>query len=1225
LQGTGIMSKRRIIINSVLVVVLLATCWLAYATFTRRRPQHYWEAAKAAADREDYEGAKLHLQTLLQLDPDHADGQYMMAEYLLAESRYEGGPDTYAAHPQAFAHLKKASELRPDQLLLQQKVLRAYLASGRLKEAVEAAEKLLELQANDPDARYALALKAAANKERSRAERHLEKLVAVANRRRFQALALEAQLARTDPETLGDVLNRAVAAAKELDDSERTSLGRSERNSLEQLFATALAKAENLDVAHARMAVALDLAEPSARREGGPVGGAAAWTQRLATILAKSHPISREQTAQRDARRQLIERAEKLWVQAVEAKQANLAVYYSLAVSKASAEDYEAALQLVEGGLESAVEPAGDDPDSTSGDDSHEATGDEEAEGSDTEPADAQPSKAERNRELLRLHRLAGQLLLRTGQYDKVQPHAEALLQNESSAGWGHLLSGGVATAQGRYERALEHLSHARQRLGESVHVHLALSNALVQLRRWGEALPHLQAVETLLGHLTPEQLAENPLAGNVSEQMHFGLVRAHLQLGSWNEAVPHLGALNGSRLEPLALTLATSFRWAQDQRSEALRLLEKSRQKYPGNLQLLILQARYWHALERSEQADRLIEQFASQHPDSVPAQALLVRTRVRQKREEEAARLVDKLVERFPTSSVVRLLKARLLLAEGKAEEVLAMAESLTETEATALVGSVLGAAAELNQQNLAGARDHFNTALEHTPRRGALSLLQSTLSAAEGNLDRAVASLNESLDVTAVQPQARTLLLQSILLLAVKEGPAEAEKHLAPLLRRHPQDPFLAVVKADLCFKQGKIDEGMEHLDRYERLESGSPLPFYLKAGIFTQLGDGDRAAAAIGRALDIDPEHGPSRILAARISLGRKKYAEALAHADKALAKNNRLADMQLVRAEALLNLERLGDAARTLSELIQARPKWLAAYRGLEVVYLNAGNVEEALSVCRKGREQLPEEFVLASDEVELLCRLGKTDDAQQVAQSAVGDEPESRRCLALAQNFVQFEQPDLAKHWADRALELAEPEEAPNVHRFLGDLTYQEGLARDDAALLREAENHYRQVLEQQPQNLTAGNNLAYLLSTRFDQPEEAISIAERVRGEQKLEQLPVYFFETLVSVYTRAGKTQQAAELLREALLLQPGAAKWHHRLGMIQLDTKQPKAARQSFATALRLGLPDEQAAVAKSRLEELSKQLSKQLGEQSAAETASEAAGDTQSSESSTAPTN
>ena len=122
-----------------------------------------------------------------------------------------------------------------------------------------------------------------------------------------------------------------------------------------------------------------------------------------------------------------------------------------------------------------------------------------------------------------------------------------------------------------------------------------------------------------------------------------------------------------------------------------------------------------------------------------------------------------------------------------------------------------------------------------------------------------------------------------------------------------------------------------------------------------------------------------------------------------------------------------------------------------------------------------------------------------------------------------------------------------------------------EGLGRG-----AEAEKRYRRVLELEPRAPVAANNLAWLLTERGGNLDEALQLAQMAK--QVMPESPE-INDTLAWVYYRKELPDLSLPPLRLAIEREPDNPVFHYHAGLVYLKTGEIAAARTSLETALKL----------------------------------------------------
>lgn len=1132
------MSKTRLILRIFLVLCLLVMIWLAYRVTVMGRPDYYWKKSRAAAEAGDWQAARICLQNLVKQFPEDSQAHRSLAEAHLKEAKAAGHPADYATHPPALHHLAEAAKLRPDDLALQKQVLDALLACRQMPAAVEAARHVIRAEPNHAGACFALLWQAVQQRSSETIEEALAGIDRFSPGYMFQALALAAEYYQTARQTeqIEQTLRSAADCVLQLDPARISELPTAEFHALARLLPVALAQAPDANVAGQWAAATIALCEAVT----GAKPAAAGLAAQVILVLKAKYPS--ESDGQQFA--SLLGRAEQLWNAAISDGQADPVVYHQAAMAALERGERDSALKSLQAGLTAGAK-----------------------------------LPAERRLALLDLQLAAAQQLIALGRYAEAETHVQSLLTDGKSAGWGHLLAGDIALREGKIENSQEHFLQAQKLLGDTLIVRASLANVCLALGRWQEAIEQIEALRGSLQSATAEQRARIAQLLGSGERIQLGLLRAHLALKAWDKAQAHLEALAGTELEPQAIALAAAWLSSQNRQDEARQLLAAARARLPRDLVLLRVEVAMLRQAGKADEALSLAKEFAAAAPEDLRSQLVLCEARLKN---EQYAELLEQLKALQPLAKTsqerfaLAAFQTQALLATGKPKEALAVIEPFRNDPKAAAVAGLLGAASQWNQNDLAAVEESLAEAQQADPRSGLLTLLRGRAAAARGEHQAAANHLAKLLEVTSLHDRAGALLLGSLMTLAGQKSPQEALKVAEELLAQHADNPWLLLAKADLQLQQGQADAALQTLADAEQVAPQAVAVPYVKAFAWLQKSRPEPALAELQRALKLQPNHLPSLQLAAQAGLALGQSQTALDYAQAALQKDRQLWSMSLVQADALSRLGRADEALAVVKLLVESRPDLPEARLALVVILEGTGRAQDALDACRRARERLPEHFGLIAAEIRLLAISGQIAEAEKLASKSAGDPPAAEKCLAIGQTFLTARRPQTARTWWHKALEVGSDSQKAIAHFFLGNLALQQS---GDRQAMAQARDHFAAVLAAEPKHLIAGNNLAWLLATEFSQPEEAVRIAERVRGETPVAALPVNLIDTLAVAYRKSARPTDAERLLREAVASHGGQARLVLQLGLAQAESGNADRARVTLQQALQLGLAEDE----------------------------------------------
>lgn len=260
------------------------------------------------------------------------------------------------------------------------------------------------------------------------------------------------------------------------------------------------------------------------------------------------------------------------------------------------------------------------------------------------------------------------------------------------------------------------------------------------------------------------------------------------------------------------------------------------------------------------------------------------------------------------------------------------------------------------------------------------------------------------------------------------------------------------------------------------------------------------------------------------------------------------------------ADAHLSTRDTEGAVRAYARALELQPGSLAAQRGLAVSALMQGRHDEARRIALDLQKQLPREaagFTLKGD-VELLQQAWPAAIAEYRAalERAPATETVVKLHGALVSAQRKAEADKLAVDW-----QRARPRDAVFMY-------YMAGVALANARHA-EAEALYRQVLEQQPHNALALNNLAWLLATQGK--PGAVPLAERANA---LAPDTPAFLDTLAGALAAEKQLKRAIELQRRAVALGANEAVFKLHLAKLLVQDNQRSAARPLLDELAALG---------------------------------------------------
>jgi tetratricopeptide (TPR) repeat protein len=441
-----------------------------------------------------------------------------------------------------------------------------------------------------------------------------------------------------------------------------------------------------------------------------------------------------------------------------------------------------------------------------------------------------------------------------------------------------------------------------------------------------------------------------------------------------------------------------------------------------------------------------------------------------------------------------------------------------------------------------------------------------------------------------------------------LATQGARDQAEKIVAGLLKDDSKDPEVIALHAALLLDSGMQAAGdprrvkaaiAEMQPLMAKMPRNATLHFNLGRA-YMALGDPQyfgKAREQLETALRLDPHHAPAKLAWAELALARGEPAQAVQATSEVLSEDSTNLAARLMRASALAGMAEPDKARAELAALLQMYPasndgrEQLAELDFREHRYKDAEQGFGALlqaqdsravpgflrSEIAQGQFQAAVQF--ASDQVkrrpdradsrlalaETLVAAGSYTAAaaqfQMLIDRRSSNDPKSSE-LYLQMGESKLRGGDIPGALA--ALQTA-GQRAPADARPILDLA----LLYERTERSEQARKEYEIVIQLQPDNATALNNLAYLDAEEGVDLDQALAHAQRAR-----ENLPgdLDVQDTLALVYIRKNLTNDGIRMLRDLVSRRPDSAPFHLHLALALYQKGDRPWARRELQTALR-----------------------------------------------------
>lgn len=405
------------------------------------------------------------------------------------------------------------------------------------------------------------------------------------------------------------------------------------------------------------------------------------------------------------------------------------------------------------------------------------------------------------------------------------------------------------------------------------------------------------------------------------------------------------------------------------------------------------------------------------------------------------------------------------------------------------------------------------------------------------------------------------------------------AAARTELQKILKAEPDDGPTHLRLGQLERQEGRFDQARQEFDRAKSLMADSLEVPYQQALLEDAVGNEDKAIQLL-----------------------------------QGLLKQSERPEGQYTVGEAsnrAIFLERLGQIYRSQEKYDQA----VEAFRqigtlGKENAPRAEALVVETLRLSRQPQKALeaadaavqkfPQDRPLVILRATLLGERGRLDEAIQQLRALLNNTPADREVqLAMAQVYSQAKHFAEAEATARQALDLSKkPDDQEYPHFVLGSI-YERQKKYDLA------EEQFRQVLAENPQNAAAANYLGYMLADRGVRLEESVKYIQKAL---ELEPNNGAYMDSLGWAYFKMNRFDLAEPPLLKAARLISGDPTIQEHLGHVYLQLGKKHEAQEAWERALKdwpnalsSDFDAEQAAKLQKKLEELKLRLAKEKSAQ------------------------
>jgi len=391
---------------------------------------------------------------------------------------------------------------------------------------------------------------------------------------------------------------------------------------------------------------------------------------------------------------------------------------------------------------------------------------------------------------------------------------------------------------------------------------------------------------------------------------------------------------------------------------------------------------------------------------------------------------------------------------------------------------------------------------------------------------------------------------------------EGKADAaRKRFDDFIKAHPTNHQAWLAQAELAARTGAPVAEVSRLAREAvRVNPNEPAARRVLVEQLISAGDAKSAVVAAQEASVVMPNNPDIAEAMGRAQLAARESQQAIATFRRLVSQQPNNPRLQLRLAEAMLLVKDTEGARKALMRALDIQPGYLPATRGLATLAMMEGRAQDALVVAKEIQKARPKDALGWMVEGEVQQSTKSYPAAIAAYRAALQRAKTTEVAIKLHNSMLAASQRAEADRWAEQWMQ-ENPRDA-GFRFYTGDMA----LARGEHAA---AEAIYRQVLEIQPKNALAMNNVAWLM-VKQGKPG-ATALAQEANSLLE-DRAPL--MDTLATALAAEDKLPKAIEIQKRALQLDPHNPEIRLGLARYLLKSGDKSSARAELETLARLG---------------------------------------------------
>ena len=569
-----------------------------------------------------------------------------------------------------------------------------------------------------------------------------------------------------------------------------------------------------------------------------------------------------------------------------------------------------------------------------------------------------------------------------------------------------------------------------------------------------------------------------------------------------------------------------------------------------PENARARRLLAETRLALDKDQEARQALEPLISGDSTDIVSLSMAAGADLNLGEVDEAIALLEQGVAANPGNAD---LKVQLALAYfrnqqfDRAQEVLDALPDDMSGERTEFGGDVLAVLASLSRGERAEALADARAVREKWPGQADAHALVGSIEMAMGELENARASFVRGLDIAPEDVRTLRYLAQ----IDMAEGdPESARDRYLVILELAPDDAGAMVSLARLAARAEKQDEAREWLEKARRSAPESVSARSMLAAYHLAYRDFKSAEEVATEALALDADNPKLLNLLGLAQLYSQNYREAVFSLGKAAELDPEDPNYRLNLAKAQAAQGNQSSAIVTLEKALDESLQHLPSGLLLASLKADRGDIDGARDLAGQLADLHPDAAAPLALQAEILARQGDLQAAISTYDAVLDKEVVARYAVRA---YQMRKQAGIANQVAPLVRFLDERPLDSTMRNFLAD-------AYNNLGETGNANRQYEQVLEQEPDNYIAANNLAWNYFVTDDDRAEAMA-----RRAYELRPDSGAVADTLGWILVKKGELEEGISTLRSAVELSEGRAAIRYHLAAALVESGEADEARQ------------------------------------------------------------